>query len=249
MLGGRWTKSRGRARIQAPTSPAAWVAGDSAQRAAVVVAVLAARPHRRSCHRWPRTRLARRRAVCSAAGHSVGSAASHTLGRPACAAWHLAGDVHPLWAPPGTPAVPARPAQEARRGQATLVEPPHAAGEAPHRPAAGAASSPPAAAPADEVTTFRIGRIIRRTPLPVWILVVLYILTLACWSFLVPVFSAVNEPAAVDGVMRIHAGSRLAERPSNLLPQAGGGGGPHRLRQHPAACPEQPGPAVGAAAR
>ena len=128
----------------------------------------------------------------------------------------------PLSAPPGTPAVPARPAQEAGRGQATLVEPPHAAAEGPpNRPAAGAASGPPAAAPADEVTTFRIGRIIRRTPLPVWILVVLYMLTLACWSFLVPVFSAVNEPAAVDGVMRIHQDQGWPSAPSKLLPQTG----------------------------
>ncbi|MGZ4664635.1 MAG: hypothetical protein ACXV5Q_06175 [Frankiaceae bacterium] len=71
------------------------------------------------------------------------------------------------------------------------------------------------------MTTFRLVRIVRRTPLPVWILVVLYVLTLTCWSFLVPVFSAVNEPAAVDGVMRIQQDQGWPSAPSNLLPQTG----------------------------
>ena len=99
------------------------------------------------------------------------------------------------------------------------------------------------------MTTFRIVRIVRRTPLPVWILVVLYVLTLTCWSFLVPVFSAVNEPAAVDGVMRIHQDQGWPSAPSNLLPQTGAAMDRTVYGNSLRPLPGQPGPAGGAASR
>ena len=127
----------------------------------------------------------------------------------------------PYFAASGTPAGADLPGHAPGQGQTALVQAPAAVRES---AAAPVTRGDPAAATADagqDVTTFRVVRIVRRTPLPVWILVVLYVLTLTCWSFLVPVFSAVNEPAAVDGVTRIRQDQGWPSAPSNLLPQTG----------------------------
>ncbi|MGZ4620121.1 MAG: hypothetical protein ACXV3F_15780, partial [Frankiaceae bacterium] len=127
----------------------------------------------------------------------------------------------PYFAASGTPAGADLPEQAPGQGQTALIQAPAADWEsaAAHAPRSHSAAATADAAP--DVTTFRLVRIVRRTPLPVWILVVLYVLTLTCWSFLVPVFSAVNEPAAVDGVMRIQQDQGWPSAPSNLLPQTG----------------------------
>ena len=50
------------------------------------------------------------------------------------------------------------------------------------------------------------GRLLRRAPLAVWLLVALHGLMLLCWSVLTPQFHAPDEPNHAEAVMRLETG-------------------------------------------